>query len=201
VATPKVARIDLATCCATAVPTEGAPLALRAAAPRWCATTGPATSRSTSSSCATPRPRSTARDRSSAATRSTNRDRSLGARSPARSRAASATRACPRAVQLRFRGAAGQSFGAFTVAGMRLTLVGEAQDYVGKGMSGGELVLRPPEGDALATDRSVILGNTALYGATGGACSRPARRASASRCATPARSRWSRAAATTARST
>jgi glutamate synthase (ferredoxin) len=100
----------------------------------------------------------------------TNRDRSLGAGlAGAIARLHGDAGLPPATVQLRFRGAAGQSFGAFTVAGMQLTLVGEAQDYVGKGMSGGELVVRPPEGDALATDRSVILGNTALYGATGGA--------------------------------
>jgi glutamate synthase domain-containing protein 2/glutamate synthase domain-containing protein 1/glutamate synthase domain-containing protein 3 len=98
-----------------------------------------------------------------------NRDRSLGARlAGAIARRHGDAGLPPGSVDYRFRGAAGQSFGAFAVAGMRLTLVGEAQDYVGKGMSGGELVVRPPEGDELATDRSVILGNTALYGATGG---------------------------------
>jgi glutamate synthase domain-containing protein 3 len=98
-----------------------------------------------------------------------NRDRSLGARvAGAIARRHGDAGLPPGSVDYRFRGAAGQSFGAFAVAGMRLTLVGEAQDYVGKGMSGGELIVRPPEGDRLATDRSVILGNTTLYGATGG---------------------------------
>ena len=64
---------------------------------------------------------------------------------------------------LRFEGEAGQSFGVFCNDGMRLTLVGEAQDYVAKGMAGGEIVLRPN------VDGSwVIMGNTVAYGATGG---------------------------------
>jgi len=99
-----------------------------------------------------------------------NRDRSLGARIAGEiARRFGEAGLPPGSIRLRLRGAAGQSFGAFTVAGMELTLVGEAQDYVGKGMSGGELVLRPPNGDRLPSERSVILGNTALYGATGGA--------------------------------
>src|SRR3989475_12307139 len=67
-------------------------------------------------------------------------------------------------------GSAGQSFGAFLVRGVHLALEGEANDYVGKGLSGGEIVIRPFR-DALyagATHEHVILGNTALYGATGG---------------------------------
>ena len=66
------------------------------------------------------------------------------------------------------RGAAGQSFGAFSVPGMHLILHGEANDYVGKGMSGGEIVLAPPADARFAAHENVILGNTALYGATGG---------------------------------
>src|SRR5438094_257002 len=68
-------------------------------------------------------------------------------------------------IRLRFRGSAGQSFGAFAVPGMQLELEGEANDYVGKGLSGGDLVIRPFPG---ASGRHVILGNTVLYGATGG---------------------------------
>ncbi len=99
-----------------------------------------------------------------------NRDRSLGARIAGEIARRFGDAGLPSgSIRLRLRGAAGQSFGAFTVAGMELTLVGEAQDYVGKGMSGGELVLRPPAGDRLPSERGVILGNTALYGATGGA--------------------------------
>jgi len=66
------------------------------------------------------------------------------------------------AVRLRFRGSAGQSFGAFAVRGMRLELDGEANDYVGKGLCGGEIVIRG------ASVEHVVMGNTALYGATAG---------------------------------
>ena len=73
-------------------------------------------------------------------------------------------------IRLRFRGRAGQSFGAFALAGMHLELEGEANDYVGKGLSGGDIVIKPFHDAAYAglTHRNVILGNTALYGATGG---------------------------------
>jgi glutamate synthase (ferredoxin) len=71
----------------------------------------------------------------------------------------------PGRVRARFEGAAGQSFGAFLAGGVQLELVGEANDYVGKGMGGGRIVVRPPAGDA---GDPVLLGNTVLYGATGG---------------------------------
>jgi glutamate synthase domain-containing protein 3 len=68
-------------------------------------------------------------------------------------------------VRARFDGPAGQSFGAFLAAGADLELVGEANDYVGKGMSGGRIVVVAPPDD---TGDPVLLGNAALYGATGG---------------------------------
>ena len=68
-------------------------------------------------------------------------------------------------VRARFEGSAGQSFGAFLTAGVELDLVGEANDYVGKSMSGGRIVIAPPPGDA---GEPVLMGNTVLYGATGG---------------------------------
>jgi glutamate synthase domain-containing protein 3 len=68
-------------------------------------------------------------------------------------------------VRARFAGSAGQSFGAFLTAGVELDLVGEANDYVGKAMSGGRVVVAPPPGDA---GEPCLLGNTVLYGATGG---------------------------------
>lgn len=71
-------------------------------------------------------------------------------------------------VALHFTGSAGQSFGAFTVPGMSLTLEGEANDYVGKGMSGGEIAIFPRRDAAFHTPQA-IAGNTILYGATGGA--------------------------------
>ncbi|MFQ5860130.1 MAG: glutamate synthase large subunit [Dehalococcoidia bacterium] len=71
-------------------------------------------------------------------------------------------------IDLTFRGPAGQSFGAFLVPGVNLTLIGEANDYVGKGMHGGQIVIRPPEDARFPPHENVIMGNTVLYGATGG---------------------------------
>src|SRR6266700_1110323 len=78
----------------------------------------------------------------------------------------------PGSIRLRFHGSAGQSFGAFALPGMHLELEGEANDYVGKGLTGGEIVIRPFREAAAAagggTDQHVLLGNTTLYGATAG---------------------------------
>ncbi|OGX04209.1 MAG: glutamate synthase subunit alpha [Omnitrophica bacterium RIFCSPLOWO2_12_FULL_50_11] len=71
-------------------------------------------------------------------------------------------------IEMTCEGTAGQSFGAFLIRGMRMILVGQANDYVGKGMAGGELVLRPDPRAAFASEQNVILGNTVMYGATGG---------------------------------
>ncbi|MDX2009734.1 MAG: glutamate synthase large subunit [Myxococcaceae bacterium] len=71
-------------------------------------------------------------------------------------------------VRIKLQGAAGQSFGAFAVQGVTLELEGEANDYVGKGLSGGRLVVRPPTGARFNADENVIVGNTVLYGATAG---------------------------------
>jgi glutamate synthase domain-containing protein 2/glutamate synthase domain-containing protein 1/glutamate synthase domain-containing protein 3 len=71
----------------------------------------------------------------------------------------------PGRVRARFEGSAGQSFGAFLTAGVELDLLGEANDYVGKSMGGGRIVVRPPANDA---GGPVLVGNTVLYGATGG---------------------------------
>jgi glutamate synthase (NADPH/NADH) large chain len=71
-------------------------------------------------------------------------------------------------IDLRLAGTAGQSFGAWNVAGLNLDLVGDANDYVGKGMAGGRIVIRPPANAAYAARDTVIVGNTCLYGATGG---------------------------------
>jgi glutamate synthase (ferredoxin) len=72
-------------------------------------------------------------------------------------------------ITLRFSGSAGQSFGAFLAPGVRMLLEGEANDYVGKGMGGGEIVVRPPAAAQRPTHENTIVGNTVLYGATGGA--------------------------------
>ena len=66
------------------------------------------------------------------------------------------------------RGTAGQSFGAWNVSGLNLTLIGDANDYVGKGMAGGRLIVRPPEDVGYVVRDTAIIGNTCLYGATGG---------------------------------
>jgi glutamate synthase domain-containing protein 2/glutamate synthase domain-containing protein 1/glutamate synthase domain-containing protein 3 len=71
-------------------------------------------------------------------------------------------------IRFTLRGSAGQSFGAWLAPGIELTLVGDANDYVGKGLSGGVLALRPPEGAGFVPEENVIAGNTVLYGATRG---------------------------------
>src|SRR6266540_1305725 len=71
-------------------------------------------------------------------------------------------------IDVRFVGSAGQSFGAFNTEGMLLTLEGEANDYLGKGMSGGEIVLMPADMARFKPHKNTIVGNTVLYGATGG---------------------------------
>ena len=92
-------------------------------------------------------------------------DRAVGAALGGLIALAFGSEAPPGRVTARFDGSAGQSFGAFLTSGVRLDLVGEANDYVGKGMGGGRIVIRPPAGDA---GDPVLLGNTVLYGATGG---------------------------------
>lgn len=73
-------------------------------------------------------------------------------------------------ISLRFYGTAGQSFGAFLAKGIRFDLVGDGNDYVGKGLSGGQIIARPPEESPIATRQAIIIGNTALYGAVAGEC-------------------------------
>jgi glutamate synthase (ferredoxin) len=72
-------------------------------------------------------------------------------------------------ITLNFQGSAGQSFGAFLLSGLTLNLEGEANDYVGKGMNGGEIVIKPLASATYDPAENVIVGNTCLYGATGGA--------------------------------
>ncbi|MGN6642076.1 MAG: glutamate synthase large subunit [Verrucomicrobiota bacterium] len=71
-------------------------------------------------------------------------------------------------VQLKFHGSAGQSFGAFVPKGMTLELAGDANDYFGKGLSGGKLIVYPPKGSTFVPEDNIIIGNVALYGATSG---------------------------------
>jgi glutamate synthase (NADPH/NADH) large chain len=71
-------------------------------------------------------------------------------------------------ITFRFKGTAGQSFGVWNAGGLHLYLEGDANDYVGKGMTGGKLVVAPPAGSHYLSQDSAIIGNTCLYGATGG---------------------------------
>jgi len=71
-------------------------------------------------------------------------------------------------VTLDFVGSAGQSFGAFAPRGLTLRLEGDANDYVGKGLSGGKIIITPPANSSFVPEENIIIGNVALYGATGG---------------------------------
>jgi glutamate synthase domain-containing protein 2/glutamate synthase domain-containing protein 1 len=71
-------------------------------------------------------------------------------------------------IKIHFKGTAGQSFGAFIPRGLTLTLSGDANDYVGKGLSGGKIIIAPPEGIIYKASENMIIGNTSLYGATSG---------------------------------
>jgi glutamate synthase (NADPH/NADH) large chain len=99
-----------------------------------------------------------------------NFNRSIGARLAgeiARQHGNDGMRDAP--LEILLRGTAGQSFGVWNVAGLNLTLIGDANDYVGKGMAGGRIVIRPPDEASYVARETAIIGNTCLYGATGGA--------------------------------
>jgi glutamate synthase (ferredoxin) len=74
----------------------------------------------------------------------------------------------PGTIKVRFDGSAGQSFGAFLYKGIEFTLEGDANDYVGKGLSGGQIVVYPPTESRFVAEENIIVGNTCLYGATSG---------------------------------
>jgi glutamate synthase (NADPH/NADH) large chain len=98
-----------------------------------------------------------------------NCDRSIGARLSgeiARRHGNQGMAATP--LELRLSGVAGQSLGAWNAGGLNIFLDGDANDYVGKGMAGGKIVLTPPQGSLFASNKTPIMGNTCLYGATGG---------------------------------
>jgi glutamate synthase domain-containing protein 2/glutamate synthase domain-containing protein 1/glutamate synthase domain-containing protein 3 len=71
-------------------------------------------------------------------------------------------------IQLHFKGSAGQSFGAFVPAGLTLTLEGDGNDYLGKGLSGGKIIVLPAKESTFVPEENIIIGNVAFYGATGG---------------------------------
>ena len=99
----------------------------------------------------------------------TNCDRSIGARISgeiAKRYGNDGMESAP--IKIKLTGVAGQSFGVWNAGGLELYLDGDANDYVGKGMAGGKLVLRVPKGSTFASHKTAIMGNTCLYGATGG---------------------------------
>jgi glutamate synthase (NADPH/NADH) large chain len=73
-------------------------------------------------------------------------------------------------IHIKLKGTAGQSFGAFLAAGVTLELAGEGNDYVGKGLSGGRIVIYPPAESPIVPEQNIIVGNTVLYGAILGEC-------------------------------
>jgi glutamate synthase (NADPH) large chain len=73
-------------------------------------------------------------------------------------------------INVSFKGTAGQSFGAWLTRGVTFDLEGEANDYVGKGLSGGRIIVRPPENSGIEPEKSIIVGNTVMYGAIEGEC-------------------------------
>ena len=105
-------------------------------------------------------------------------------------------------IHVAFEGIAGQSFGAFLARGVTFELKGATNDYVGKGLSGGRIVVYPDPACPAKPEENIVIGNTVMYGAIDGrGVLTAAWRASASACATPARRRSSKAPATTAAST
>ncbi|MBU0946647.1 MAG: glutamate synthase large subunit [Proteobacteria bacterium] len=98
-----------------------------------------------------------------------NTDRTVGARLSGKIATLHGNRGMEEApINLLFNGTAGQSFGAWNAGGLHMVLTGDANDYVGKGMTGGKLVIHPPHGVTYKSHEAVIIGNTCLYGATGG---------------------------------
>ena len=95
-----------------------------------------------------------------------NVNRSIGARLSGEIAKAKTPLSAP--IKMRFKGIAGQSFGAWNAPGLELYLEGDANDYVGKGMAGGKIVIRPAADSPLESRHTPIVGNTCLYGATGG---------------------------------
>tara|TARA_R110002073_G_scaffold78991_7_gene190172 strand:+ start:41555 stop:46030 length:4476 start_codon:yes stop_codon:yes gene_type:complete len=99
----------------------------------------------------------------------TNCDRSIGARLSGEVAKLHGNQGmASKPMNISLKGTAGQSFGVWNAGGLNMNLEGDANDYVGKGMTGGKLTIRPPQGSAFKTQNTSIVGNTCLYGATGG---------------------------------
>ena len=88
-------------------------------------------------------------------------------------------------IRLHFKGSAGQSFGAFLPAGITFELEGDANDYLGKGLSGGKIIVYPPAGSTFVAEENIIIGNVAFYGATSGTACAPRNASSVSRSGGP----------------
>ena len=118
------------------------------------------------------RPRSIAARRCGSRPRSRTPTAPRARCSPARSPSATATKACPHdTIHVKLTGTAGQSFGAWLARGVTFELEGDANDYVGKGLSGGRIIVIRPTADAgIVPEESIIVGNTVLYGAIEGEC-------------------------------
>ncbi len=104
-------------------------------------------------------------------------------------------------IRIHFEGTGGQSFGAFLCKGITLNITGEANDYTGKGLSGGRVIVRPSHEFRGVSTANTIVGNTVMFGATGARPSSAAWLASALPCACRAPRRWSKAWVTTAANT
>jgi len=98
----------------------------------------------------------------------TNCDRSVGARVSGAIAKHHGNKGLANPLVVNLKGIAGLSFGVWNAAGLHMRLEGDANDYVGKGMAGGKLVLYPPKGSSFRSNETSIMGNTCLYGATGG---------------------------------
>lgn len=99
----------------------------------------------------------------------TNCDRSIGARLSGEIAKRHGNQGmAEKPLVLKLTGIAGQSFGVWNAGGLHMHLEGDANDYVGKGMAGGKIVIRPPQGSEFKSNETSIMGNTCLYGATGG---------------------------------
>jgi len=98
-----------------------------------------------------------------------NTDRTTGAMLSGRIASVHGSAGLPEGtIKCRFTGSAGQSFGAFLAPGVELYLEGDSNDYLGKGLSGGRIIVVPPAGSTFRADKNIIIGNTVLYGATRG---------------------------------
>ncbi|MBQ0726581.1 MAG: glutamate synthase large subunit [Thalassolituus oleivorans] len=101
--------------------------------------------------------------------RITNCDRSIGARLSGEIAKRHGNQGmADHPIRIKLTGVAGQSFGVWNAGGLEMVLEGDANDYVGKGMTGGKLVIHPPKGSEFKSEETSIVGNTCLYGATGG---------------------------------